>query len=208
MINLPKKDKNGNGLLSYSQISTFLKDKEEYKKRYIIKEKFVPNEYINFGNKVGSAIQNNNYDKFTDKEANVLKKLTRLDMFERKTILKYDGFSIIGFIDSCSLDYSKIIDYKTGGIDKEKQYYNDDYNQLHYYALSIRQELGITPNCANVEFIRRKGNLFKREKLIVAEEDPIIIEIDISESKLKDVYFKTINIAKQIESFYLENINL
>ncbi len=206
MINLPTKDKFGNSYLSYSQISTFLKSKEDYYKRYILKEPFVSNKYIDFGNKVGKALQENDYSLFMKREKEVLNKVTRLDIFERKTILNYDDFYIIGFIDTCSEDLTKIIDYKTGGLKKEFDYVSEDYNQLVYYALSLRQETGVNVNEASVEFIRRKGNAFRGEALTVADEEPIKIEIDLNENRLKKVYYETIKIAKEIELFYVNKL--
>jgi len=55
MIDLPIKDKNGNSYLSYSAINSFLKDRESFIKTYILKEPFVPNEYTEFGVKVGKS---------------------------------------------------------------------------------------------------------------------------------------------------------
>lgn len=205
MFDLPSIDKLGNHYLSYSQISCFLKDKEEYKKRYILKEPFIGNKYTEFGVKVGNALMENDYSLFKKSEKNVLEKCTRLDLFERKTILKYDNFYIIGFIDTCTSDLSKIIDYKTGGAGKELEYKKDNYTQLVYYALSIRQEIGITPKEASVEFITRAGNAFRGECLVVDSKEPIKINIDLSESRLKQVYWDTIQIAKNISEFYLDN---
>ena len=64
------------------------------------------------------------------------------------------------------------------------------------------QETGKQPIKAFVEFIRRKGNLYKGELLTVAKEDPIKIEIDISYNNLKKVYWDILNTAKQIDLFY------
>ena len=204
-MNLPKKDKNGISYLSYSQLSLFKRSKEEYYENYILGKKFEGNEYTDFGSKVGEALENNNFDNFTEKESNVLKKVKRLDEFERPTFLNYEGFYVMGFIDTNSLDYFKIIDYKTGGKNKEKEYLKDEYTQLHLYALSLRQETGVTPTEASVEFIRRGGNAFRGEKLIVANEEPITIKIDINYNKLKKVYWETLRTAKEIEQFYKLN---
>lgn len=204
-MELPSKDKFGGNYLSYSQISLFLKDKEQYKKQYILKEPFIGNEYTDFGLKIGKALEENDFSKFDSIEKNTLLKITRLDLFERKTILKYDGFYIIGFLDTCSNDLKTIIDYKTGGNNKEYQYSEKNYTQLVYYALSLRQETGITPTSASVEFIRREGNLFKNQLLKVSKEDPIKINIDITENRLKKVYWETIEIAKQISDYFKNN---
>lgn len=204
-MNLPSKDKYGNSYLSYSQLSLFKRDKNEYYQNYIVGKKFEGNEYTDFGSKVGNALENNDYSEFSEPEQVVLKKVTRLDEFERKTILKYEDFYVIGYLDTNSKDYTEIIDYKTGGLKKEWQYMTKDYTQLHLYALSLRQETGVTPTKASVEFIRRGGNAYRGQKLVVANEDPIKIDINIGIERLKKVYWDTIKTAKEIELFYKEN---
>lgn len=201
-MNLPSKDKFGNSYVSYSQIQLFLKDEKEYKDRYIDRKPFKSNAYIEFGSKVGKALEDNDMSLFTKSEVEVLNKVTRLDLFERKTVLNYGDFYVLGFIDTISKDFKNIIDYKTGGKDKEYEYTKDSYTQLCIYALSIRQETGITPQTASVEFIRRKGNAYKREVLKIANEDPIIIDVDISYDRLKTVYADTLKVVKDIENFY------
>ena len=203
-MNLPRKDKDGISRLSYSQISLFKRSKSEYYESYIEGKPFEGNEYTDFGSKVGEALENNNFKAFKKDEQETLKKVKRLDEFEREVRLNYEGFYVLGFIDSNKSDFTEIIDYKTGGLKKEFQYSKPDYNQLCLYALSLRQETGITPVEASVEFIRRKGNAFKGQALTVGDE-VISIPVDISLERLKHVYWDTLNVAKQIEKFYLEN---
>jgi hypothetical protein len=204
MISLPSKDKNGNSFLSYSQISLFLKDKEEYKNRYIIREPFKSNAYIDFGLKVDDALVKNDFSLFTKSEVNTLSKVTRLDLFQKKIIINFEGFYIIGFIDSCSNDFKELIDYKTGGKNKENEYKKDEYNQLNYYAIGIHQEVGYYPEKLSVEFIRREGNLYRGERLKVSNDEPIKIDFKVDEKYLVELYNETINIANEIETFYLE----
>ncbi len=166
-MDLPRKDKHNNNYLSYSQISTFKRSKEDYYNQYILNIPFDGNEYTDFGSKVGESLEKNNFTLFNEQEQKILMTVKRLDLFERKTILKYDNFYVIGFIDSCSNDFLEILDYKTGGNGKDNQYKKTDYNQLHIYALSLRQELGITPKKGTVQFISRGGNAYKGEKLYV-----------------------------------------
>jgi len=201
-MNLPKKDKNGNSYLSYSQIALFKRDLNQYHEQYILNKPFEGNEYTDFGSKVGTALETYNFNGFHNDEIDTLKKVTRLDLFEKKTILNYDGFYVIGFIDSCSSDYSQIIDYKTGGKGKHLEYSKEDYNQLHIYALSICQETGITPTKASVEFILREGNAFRGERLRVANKEPIKIDIDINMNRLNSVYWDVLKTAKEIEKYY------
>lgn len=203
-LELPRKDKNGNSRLIYSQIKCFKESKQDFINRYILDEPFVSNEYIEFGSKVGEALETNNFNNFHELEEDILRKVERLDEFEKFVKLDFGGFIMYGYIDSNTHDLSKIIDYKTGGKKKELIYSKEDYTQLCYYALALRQEYGVTPDIAQVHFIRRGGNLYRGQDLVVAQEDPIIIDVDITEERLKRVYWDAIETAKEIEDFYLD----
>jgi hypothetical protein len=200
-MNLPTKDKYGNSFLTYSQISCFLNSEKEYYNIYILKKPFYQNKYIRFGSEIDSAITNNNFSNFNDSEKSILETATRLDVFQKRTHLKFEDFYVTGKIDSISNDFKKIIDYKTGSEGKEKKYSELSYNQLQYYTLSIMQEYNIKPEKAWVEFITRRNGI----KLVVENKPIIKIDCDISEKKLNCVYEDTIKIAKQIEDFYLKN---
>tara|TARA_R110001606_G_scaffold98341_2_gene217316 strand:+ start:1217 stop:1837 length:621 start_codon:yes stop_codon:yes gene_type:complete len=204
MLDLPVKNKNGISKLSYSQINLFKNEKREYYKRYILKEPFKGNAYTDFGTKVGTALEHNDFTAFDPEEKETLQKCTRLDVFEKKININFDQFVLVGYIDSISDDLSTIIDYKTGGAGKESNYLKDDYTQLCLYALGIRQEYGITPDKAYVNFIRREGNAFRGQKLKVGKEC-LMLPIDITYNKLKSVYWETIKIAHQIEFFYQQH---
>ena len=206
-MDLPKKDKYGVSRLSYSQIDTFKKSKADFYDRYILQKPFEGNEYTYFGLKVGEALENNDFSLFTDPEKKILKQVTRLHEFERQVFLEYKdhGFYLVGYIDTISEDFTRIIDYKTGGLGKEKQYYHTEYNQLQIYALAIKQDTGLDVKDASVEFIRRGGNAFRGEKLYVKDEAPIVIPQDLSEERLKFVYWDILKTAKEIEKFYKEN---
>tara|TARA_R110000850_G_scaffold225829_1_gene351226 strand:- start:43 stop:669 length:627 start_codon:yes stop_codon:yes gene_type:complete len=201
IIDLPKKDKDGKSYLSYSQIQLFYRDKEEYYKRYILGEKFEGNAYTDFGSKVGEALEKNDFSKFNEMETGVLKHCERLDEFEKEVRIDFNEFYVLGFIDTNSSDYTRIIDYKTGGNGKDKQYYEPEYKQLCYYALALRQQYGVTPTTAQVNFIRRDGNAFRGEELAVGCES-FLIDVDISYNRLKAVYWEILKTAKEIELFY------
>ena len=203
-IILPKEDKKGNSRLSYSQIKCFKENKREYVKRYILKDDFYVNKYMTFGSKVGNAIESNCYDCFSDSEKETLLKVERLDEFEKFVTLDFGGFVMYGYIDSSSYDLKKIIDYKTGSKGKHYKYLSLDYTQLHYYALALRQEYGVTPDIAQVHYITREGNPYRGVDLTVSDEEPLVLNIDISYERLKKVYWETINLAFEIESFYID----
>jgi len=205
-MNLPRKDNNGISYLSYSQLSLFKKDKGDYYDRYILDKPFEGNEYTEFGSKVGEALEHDDYSAFEPAEQSVLMQCVRLDEFEREVRLNYPehGFYVLGYIDTNRADLSHIIDYKTGGEGKEAQYTSGHYSQLHIYALALRQETGITPSKAQVNFIRRAGNPQLGEALTVANEAPQLFDIDISMQELKRVYWETLETARKIEQFYLK----
>lgn len=202
IMNLPKKDKNGINRLSYSQIQTFKRSKAEFVNRYILNKKNKSNPFIDFGYKVGNAIEKNDFFLFSEKESNVLKSVTRLDLFEYFTVLKFENFNMYGYIDTCSFDYKSVIDYKTGGVGKEKKYLNDEYIQLQIYALSIKQMHEVNVENASVEFITRQGNPFRGERLKVSNSSIIKIPVDLSLKSLDRVEIDIIKTAKEIDEFY------
>ena len=67
-MNLPTKDKYDNQYLSYSQISCFLRSKEQYLKTYILKEPFIGNEYTDFGNNISKTLELNDFSNFSESE--------------------------------------------------------------------------------------------------------------------------------------------
>lgn len=204
-MNLPSKDKNGKSYLSYSAINSYLKDRNQFVKTYILKEPFEGNAYTNFGSRVGKAIETNDFSLFKKSEIKILNSVKRLDEFERKVFLDFDSFYMIGFIDSNTFDLTKITDYKTGGTGKHIQYYSSDYVQMCYYALAIKQETGIKVKEATVQFVHRGGTL--KSGLFVDDKPIIEIKTDVSDERLKNVYWTTIKIAKEIELFYLDYIS-
>jgi hypothetical protein len=204
-IDLPKKDSRGVSRTSYSEIACFLKSKKEYYKRYILNEKFIGNWYTRFGSKVGNAIEKDDYSLFTLKEQEVLKKCVRLDSFERRINIDFGGFYLKGFIDTISNDFETIIDYKTGSTGKESKYESLNYTQLHYYSLGIYQETGILPRNGYVNYINRKGNAFKGEKLTVDLVDPVLVKVDLSIESLQETYHNLLNIVNDMSEFYKNN---
>lgn len=193
---LPRKDDDGRFYVSYSQLSLFKRSPGDYYHRYIHEAPPVTNEYSDFGNKVGGALEENNFNFFSENEKEILKKVPRLDHFERKVELNFKNFFVKGFIDTCDSHYTEIIDYKTGKEGNEEVYKNKSYTQLQIYAMALKQELGYLPLTAKVVFITRTDD-FK-----VADKPPIEIEIDISKDRLREVYFETLDTTRKIAEFY------
>lgn len=161
---LPRKDKDGNPYISYSQLNTWAESKRNYIRQYFFGIPFKGNAYIDFGNKVGEALEHNNFSGFTAKEAKFLKTIPRYDEFEKSIHLNMDGFYVRGYVDSISEDGVRLSDYKTGKITEDK-YDSNKYKQLQVYSAAIEQEMGVIPSDVKVILIGRVGNPFKGEKL-------------------------------------------
>ena len=198
---LPKVDKDGVPYLSYSQISSFLKNKKEYIKSYFFNEPISFTAYLDFGNKVGRALEKNDFSDFDQEEQLVLNKVPRLDEFEKEIRVDFGEFYIKGYIDTNDKKLNHIIDYKTGSLNKVAEYEKDSYIQPQIYALGIEQETGKLPKKAEVILIERLGNAYKGEPLVLGKEI-IPIPINISRARVNEVKDIVINAAKEIEHYY------
>lgn len=207
-LNLPKKDEAGVPYLSYSQISTWKKSKREYIRQYFFGDRFEGNAFTEFGSLVGEALENDDYSAFTKEEQEFLKELPRYDEFERKIKWELDGFYIVGYIDTNSLENTKsgelvdkLADYKTGAMSKSEEYESPKYTQLDIYAGAIEQETGHLPTDVKVVLIGRKGNAFKGEKLSLTHEYAII-EKFVTPERIAEVKAECQAVAEEIASYY------
>lgn len=210
-ITLPKTDKvTGRPYLSYSQISTWKKSKRDYIRQYFFGEDFSGmSDYMDFGSKVGNALEKNDFSEFTKEEQKFLKTIPRYDQFEREINLQMDGYFVKGFIDTNTTENTekgelvkKIADYKTGEIEKkELEYASDDYIQLDIYAASIQQETGVLPEEVSVFLIDRTGNAFKGEPLRLGERY-ITITKKVDDKRVKVVMNEVNKIAQEISEYY------
>ena len=157
MLILPKRDDNGVPYLSYSQISTWKRSKKEYIKQYFMGDGFDGNDYTRFGNKVGEALEKNDFSEFDKDDQEFLGTIPRYDRFELFVTLKLQGFYIKGYVDTAKLLDDHVIggiikgmpiiaDYKTGDIEKKtSEYSSEDYIQLDIYAAAVKQIIGRLP---------------------------------------------------------------
>ena len=84
LLHLPKTDKDGNPYLSYSQVSTWKRNKRDYIRQYFMGEGFEGNAYTDFGSRVGEALEKGIYNGFTASEIEFLETIPRYDEFERE----------------------------------------------------------------------------------------------------------------------------
>lgn len=211
-IQLPKVDKKGEMYISYSQITLWKRSRREYIRQYFFGEDSTNEmlqKYGDFGSKVGEALENNDYSEFKEADdRKFLKKMPRLDIFEKEIRLEFEGFYVKGFIDSCSKSFEHIIDYKTGDIDKKvADYASDDYIQVALYAAAIKQMHKVAPARGEVILIGRDGNAFKGEELTL-NGDMRHIDLDVSEGRLAEVTQEVLTITKEISEYYKAYLKL
>ncbi len=201
-LELPRKDKEGNSYISYSQLNSWKRSKRDYIRSYFYGEKFDGNAYTEMGSLVGEALENNNFSAFNEKEQKFLAKVPRLDEFEREIKLEMSGFYVKGFIDTNDSMLTHLIDYKTGDVKKKKaEYESDDYTQLDIYAAAIKQETGKLPRKAHVILIDRTGNAFKGEDLVLGSQF-VTIKKKITNARVKKVMDDIQETAREISEYY------
>lgn len=201
-ILLPKKDKKtGKQMVSYSQLSCYKESFRNYVRRYFFTEKFTGNYYTDFGNKVGTALEKDDYSAFTKPEQTTLKKVTRYDDFERRIEWHFEEFFVLGFIDTSTSIPTKIGDYKTGDPDKVTiKYESEGYQQLEIYSRAIEQETGKLPEEAHVFIIERIGNPYK-EDLKVGKRI-VVVTKNITPERIEEVKQEVLKIVKEISDYY------
>ena len=214
MINLPKKDEEGVCTISYSQVSSWnevkgyntkMLGKKEYILKYFLGVEFDDVGFGEFGTKVGESLENNSFTEFSPEETKTLKKVNRLDLFERKVKIdfKEEGFYLYGYIDTCTEDLMHIKDYKTASENSKKKYSTDGYFQLDIYALGVFEETGKYPEKMDVEIIERKGNAFRGGlSALSIGTDIWIIDRKVIPQRLKEIKSNILKTAKEISGYY------
>jgi hypothetical protein len=196
---LPRTDKEGIPYVSFSQLKKFHTNRNEYYEQYVLNKPFVDNPWAKFGRDVGTALETGDFTNFSASERKILSSVTRLTDFEVEVKLWYDGWYVRGFIDTT--DFECLIDYKTGGLGKDAQYYAPDYTQLQLYTLALQQE-GLVIDAAWVEFIPRVGNPYRGETLMVDNKPIKRIDMDISPKRLGQVRDETARMAREISEWF------
>jgi|GEM_PF-1523715 hypothetical protein len=214
-IILPRQDKEGKYYISYSQISKFKRSKREYIRQYFFGEDTASEalkKYGAFGHLIGEAFENNDFSAFEGEDKKFMEGVKKYDEFEREIKLKMNGFYVKGFIDSNTKPskhkkpyIKKILDYKTGDVDKKRtDYSSPEYNQLEIYASALKQEFGKLPDIAHVVLIGRNGNAFNGEELTLSRRIAIIersMDQDLIDVVLKDVQETAEEISRLYQVF-------
>jgi hypothetical protein len=200
-FDLPKKDNKGVPYLSYTQISSWFRNKNDYIRSYFYNEPISFTQYIDFGKKVGGALETGDFSLFNVDEVATLKKVPRYDVFEKEVNINFENFYLKGFIDTCDKDFNVIADYKTGTMDKLDQYLEDEYIQLVLYGAGLQQELGKLPEKCQIIFIERFGNPYNGEDLLVGN-NVVVKDLEMSEERVTFAKEKVMKAAEEISKYY------
>lgn len=154
----------GKYYISYSTVTSWLKYRGD-----LFRQKFVGIElpqgiYANLGNYFGEAVENGKFSKenpygFTGQKNLKLVKRPKTAEYEKMILLDMGEFVIVGFIDVYNevKGIADILDIKTGGARKEKEYIDPSYIQVILYAHAIEQA-GKKIGKTGVWFVRRTGS--------------------------------------------------
>lgn len=121
--------------LSWSAISSFEWDKEQWYRRYVLKEKDKPSKEMLFGKDIGEKLA---FDP------SFLPEVPRLDIFEHRLLTEFDGIQLVGYVDSLALDRGHLYEYKTGKKPWDQKR-ADTHGQIDMYLLMIYLSERITP---------------------------------------------------------------
>lgn len=140
---MPKPSFDLNRPFSWSAISSFKYDPEQWYRKYVLKKEDLPSAEMLFGSEVGRRIAN---------DRDFLPELRRQSLFEyeephglRCTL---DGIPLIGFIDSYE-PHQALDEYKTGKKEWDQKRV-DDHGQLTMYLLMLFVKYGVRPEDVDV----------------------------------------------------------
>jgi len=112
--------------LSWSQLSSFEYDPDQWYRRYFEKEEQHETAEMVFGKVIGERLAS---------DPNFLPEVPRLSKFEHKFRVVYDGITLVGYADGfCNKTKKKLIEYKTG-VKKWDQKRADEHGQIDAYLL-------------------------------------------------------------------------
>lgn len=127
--------------LSWSQLSAWEYNKEEWYKRYVLGEKTEPTKAMLFGKEQGERLA---------KDPTYMPHVPRLPISEHEMKAVFNKTSLIGYIDFYDGAMS-FIELKTGKMwDKKKA---DNHGQLAYYATLLYLTRGIKPEALDIKLV-------------------------------------------------------
>lgn len=130
--------------LSYSAMELWLRDKDGYRQRYYLNEPYFSTPYTEFGNLVGGALEERNWDHPVLQP--VVGKIPQGTHPEHRIDIDVNGVPVMGFLDDFNLETKAIEEYKTGIRNKGKAPWDRvkvrKHKQLTLYTLMVREKYG------------------------------------------------------------------
>ncbi len=112
--------------LSWSQISSFRYNKEQWYSRYVLDEKQVETPELKFGKLIGEKIE---------KDPTYLPQIPRHNKMEHPFSVMFDSIKMVGYADSfCTKTNKKLLEFKTG-VKEWNQKRVDSHQQIDMYCL-------------------------------------------------------------------------
>lgn len=198
-FNLPKKR------LSWSQRQAWRESKthRKYIRRYFFKmpESF-DSPYMNFGKKVGEALETGDFSGFEPQEVEVLKQVPRSDDFEREILLKIkdkDGkeVEVIGYIDSSDEPLKEILEYKTGKVWDQEDV--DSHGQLDTYAAWVKDTTNKIPK---VKLIAMPATKDEFGNITFGCTKPDVFNRKVTMKDIKAIKEEYLDVAREVEKYY------
>lgn len=141
-MNKPTFDRNR--ALSWSSISSFEYNPEEWYSRYVLKERGKSSPEMEFGKWFGECLA---------KDPDFLPQIPRLSKFEHAFTVVFDGIPLIGYADSFDhIGKKSLKEYKTG-VKKWDQRRVDSHGQIDMYLLMHYITEKITPEEVECELV-------------------------------------------------------
>lgn len=121
------------------------RDPDAYRKRYYLNEPYFSTPYTEFGNVVGKALEERDWDHPVLQP--VVGKVPQQTHPEHRIDVEILGVPVMGFLDDFNLETKAIEEYKTGIRDKEGKPPWDrikvrKHKQLTLYSLMVREKYG------------------------------------------------------------------
>lgn len=130
--------------LSWSQLSAFAYNPDEWYRRYVLNEKTPPNKEMLFGKFIGDSLSS---------DPNFLPQVPRLSKYEHELKVVFNGIKMVGYMDAFCDDTKKVMyEFKTGkkAWDQKRA---DTHGQIDMYLLMHYITTKIPPEQMEVKLV-------------------------------------------------------
>jgi len=176
--------------ISYSEMTLFYKDKDEYQLRYLLGIPFEPTKPMRYGSiihdRLAGKIDNEEMEKqilrigFMPDKVRIAKELLKNcePATEKKLFAEVDGIKIMGILDGFDEKEKRVIEHKTRS-GNWSQAEADTHDQLDFYALCVQLNYDGLPQIQLNSLNTLNGKVLKFETRRTQEQ------INLMKSKIK-----------------------